>query len=101
MKLFDIASQPIPHQLSFQNPTTSNGNRKLINGTFDWAYEEELASRDGFQWGPDSKHIAYWQIDANKIRDYYMMNLTDSAYSKLSLSNTLPSGKVHHQPALV
>ena len=83
MKLFDIASQPIPHQLSFQNPTTSNGNRKLINGTFDWVYEEELACRDVFQWGPDSKHIAYWQIDANKIRDYYMMNLTDSAYSKI------------------
>ena len=62
---------------------TTNGNRKLINGTFDWVYEEELACRDGFQWGPDSRHISYWQIDANKIRDYYMLNLTDSAYSKV------------------
>ncbi|MCR9084643.1 MAG: DPP IV N-terminal domain-containing protein, partial [Cyclobacteriaceae bacterium] len=28
---------------------TTDGNRKLINGTFDWAYEEEFACRDGFQ----------------------------------------------------
>ncbi|MEQ1585878.1 MAG: DPP IV N-terminal domain-containing protein [Cyclobacteriaceae bacterium] len=62
---------------------TSNGNRKLINGTFDWAYEEEFACRDGIQWSPDSKHLAYWQIDANQIRDFYMINNTDSVYSKI------------------
>jgi dipeptidyl-peptidase-4 len=62
---------------------TINGNRKLINGTFDWAYEEELNCRDGFQWSPDSKHISFWQIDANRIRDYFMLNTTDSAYSRI------------------
>jgi len=62
---------------------TNDGNRKLINGTFDWAYEEELACRDGFQWSPDSKQIAYWQIDANQIRDFYMINNTDSLYSQV------------------
>ena len=62
---------------------TKDGNRKLINGTFDWAYEEEFACRDGFQWSPDSKKISFWQIDANQIRDYYMMNFTDSVYSKV------------------
>lgn len=64
-------------------PLTTNGTRKLINGTFDWAYEEELACRDGFQWSPDSKHISFWNIDASKIRDYYMINNTDSVYSKI------------------
>ncbi len=62
---------------------TSNHSRRLISGTFDWVYEEEFGCRDGFQWSPDSKQIAYWQIDANKIRDYYMVNTTDSAYSKI------------------
>jgi dipeptidyl-peptidase-4 len=62
---------------------TKDGNRKLINGTFDWAYEEEFACRDGFQWSPDSKRIAFWQIDANQIRDYYMINTTDSIYSQI------------------
>lgn len=63
--------------------TDDNGTKKLINGTFDWVYEEEFFCRDGFRWGPDSKSIAYWQIDANKIRDYYMLNTTDSVYSKV------------------
>jgi dipeptidyl-peptidase-4 len=62
---------------------TSNHSRKLISGTFDWVYEEEFSCRDGFQWSPDSQQIAYWQIDANKIRDYFMINTTDSAYSKV------------------
>ena len=65
------------------NALTKDGNRKLINGTFDWAYEEEFACRDGFQWSPDSKRIAFWQIDANQIRDYYMINTTDSIYSQI------------------
>jgi len=64
-------------------PLTRDGTRKLINGTFDWAYEEELACRDGFQWSPDSKHISFWQIDANQIRDFFMINNTDSVYSRI------------------
>jgi dipeptidyl-peptidase-4 len=60
---------------------TNDGTRKLINGTFDWVYEEEFNCRDGFRWSPDSRQIAYWQIDATKIRDYYMLNTTDSVYS--------------------
>ncbi|MEO5647035.1 MAG: S9 family peptidase [Chitinophagaceae bacterium] len=62
---------------------TKDGTRKLINGTFDWVYEEEFGSRDGFRWSPDSKMIAFWQVDATKIRDYYMINTTDSVYSKV------------------
>ncbi len=61
---------------------TTNGNRKLINGTFDWAYEEEFFCRDGFRWSPDSKQIAFWQIDANGTKDYMMLNNTDSIYAK-------------------
>ncbi|HUR11283.1 MAG TPA: S9 family peptidase [Flavitalea sp.] len=61
-------------------PLTVDGNRKFINGTFDWAYEEEFFCRDGFRWSPDGKHIAFWQIDARKVKDYLMINNTDSAY---------------------
>lgn len=62
---------------------TSDGNTTIINGTFDWAYEEEFACRDGFRWSPDSKSIAYWQIDARTIKKFYMINNTDSIYSQL------------------
>lgn len=62
-------------------PLTTDGTDRLINGTFDWAYEEEFGCRDGFRWSPDSKSIAYWQIDASKIRNFLMIDNTDSIYS--------------------
>jgi len=62
---------------------TNDGSTTLINGTFDWAYEEEFACRDGFRWSPDSKSIAYWQIDASTIKKFYMINNTDAIYSQL------------------
>lgn len=60
---------------------TSDGTDRIINGTFDWVYEEEFGCRDGFRWSSDSKHIAYWKIDARTIRNYLMLNTTDSTYS--------------------
>ncbi len=62
---------------------TKDGTRKLINGTFDWVYEEEFNCRDGFRWSPDGTMIAFWQVDATKIKDYYMLNTTDTNYSKV------------------
>jgi dipeptidyl-peptidase 4 len=64
-------------------PLTTEKNSKIINGTFDWAYEEEFSCRDGFRWSPNSKQIAYWQIDARTTMDYVMINNTDSIYPKL------------------
>lgn len=62
---------------------TTNGSSTLINGTFDWVYEEEFYCRDGFRWSPDSKSIAYWQIDASDTKTFYMVNNTDAIYSKI------------------
>ena len=60
---------------------TFDGSKTTINGTFDWVYEEELDDRDGFRWSPDSKKIAYWQLDASGIGEFLMINTTDSIYS--------------------
>ncbi len=60
---------------------TSDGSRTTINGTFDWVYEEELSMRDGFRWSPDGTQIAYWQLDAKGVREFLLINNTDSLYS--------------------
>ena len=60
---------------------TKDGTDRVINGTFDWVYEEEFDCRDGFRWSPDGKQLAYWQLDATKIRNFLMMNNTDSTYA--------------------
>ncbi|MEP7381308.1 MAG: S9 family peptidase [Gemmatimonadota bacterium] len=62
-------------------PLTRDGSVTTINGTFDWVYEEELYLRDGFRWSPDGRRIAYWQLDATGVRDFLLLNNTDSLYS--------------------
>ncbi len=61
---------------------THDGSTHVINGTFDWVYEEELYLRDGFLWSPDGSSIAYWQLDSKGVREFQMMNNTDSFYPK-------------------
>ncbi|MEA1886865.1 MAG: S9 family peptidase [Bacteroidota bacterium] len=60
---------------------TYDGGDNIINGTFDWVYEEELDCRDGFRWSPDGDHIAYWQTDTEGTGVFYMINNVDSVYS--------------------
>jgi dipeptidyl-peptidase-4 len=63
---------------------TNNGSRTLINGTFDWVYEEELDLRDGWRWSPDSKAIAYWQLDSSGVGEFDLVDYTDSLYPKIT-----------------
>lgn len=60
---------------------TADGGGNIINGTFDWVYEEELDDRDGFRWSPDGKYIAYWQSDTQGTGVFYLINNVDSVYS--------------------
>ena len=60
---------------------TADGSTTIINGTFDWVYEEELGLRDGFRWSPDGRFITYWQLDSSGVRDFFLINDTDGLYS--------------------
>ena len=60
---------------------TTDGSRTIINGTFDWVYEEELDLQDGWRWSPDGQKVAYWQLDASGVRDFLLINNTASLYS--------------------
>lgn len=59
---------------------THDGNDRIVNGTFDWVYEEEFGCRDGFRWSPDSKYIAYWQSDTDGTGWFDIINNVDSIY---------------------
>ena len=50
--------------------TTNGSDGGVINGTFDWVYEEEFGLRDGFRWSPDGRYIAFFQLDESATRDF-------------------------------
>jgi len=62
---------------------TEDGSDDIINGTFDYVYEEEFFIRNGFRWSPDSHTIAYWQLDSTDVPTFHMINNTDSLYPRL------------------
>jgi dipeptidyl-peptidase 4 len=64
-------------------PLTKNGSDTLINGTFDWVYEEELHLRNGFHWSPDSRSIAYWQLNSAGVKEFHITNSADGPYARL------------------
>jgi len=70
---------------------TEGGSHTLIHGTFDWAYEEEFGIRDGFRWSPDGARIAYWELDASGVKEFLLVNDTDSLYPSVT---SLPYPKV-------
>ncbi len=63
---------------------TTDASDTIINGLFDWAYEEEFSIQDGFRWSPDSKRIAYWQLDTHAAKDFFIINNTDTLYPKVT-----------------
>jgi dipeptidyl-peptidase 4 len=63
---------------------TSDGSRYIVNGTFDWVYEEELFCRDGWRWSPDSQQIAYWQLNSEGVKEMTLINDTAALYPTIT-----------------
>lgn len=59
---------------------TTDGATHLVNGTFDWVYEEELFCRDGWRWSPDGQYIAFWQLNSEGVKEFKLINDTAGLY---------------------
>jgi dipeptidyl-peptidase-4 len=53
---------------------TTDGTEHIINGKFDWVYEEEFGISDGWQWSPDGSKIAFWRLDENRVPEFHLMD---------------------------
>src|SRR5256714_13700632 len=42
---------------------TRDSSEHVFNGHFDWVYEEEFGLAQAWKWSPDSRYIAYWQLN--------------------------------------
>jgi dipeptidyl-peptidase 4 len=57
---------------------TNDGAEHIINGKFDWVYEEEFGISDGWMWSPDGKSIAFWWLDENPIPEFKIVDFMTS-----------------------
>jgi len=49
-----------------QTRLTSDATAHVYNGHFDWVYEEEFGLVQAWNWSPDNRYIAYWQVNESK-----------------------------------
>ena len=55
-------------ELGERRPT--GASESVWNGEVDWVYEEELDVRSNYFWSPDSRHIAYLEMDESEVPEY-------------------------------
>lgn len=86
--IIDISSQK-------ETQLTFDGNDNILNGHFDWVYEEEFSIIKGFEWSNDSKTIAYWRLDQTEVPDIKIqkwdslyLNSIDMKYPKAGAKNS-------------
>ncbi|MDH4069771.1 MAG: S9 family peptidase [Ignavibacteria bacterium] len=56
---------------------TRDGSDTVINGMFDWVYEEEFSIIDAWEWSPDSRFIAFWRFDQSGVPTYPIVRYPD------------------------
>ncbi|RMF58877.1 MAG: hypothetical protein D6748_07670, partial [Calditrichaeota bacterium] len=53
---------------------TFDGSFNILNGVFDWVYEEEFGRADAFHWSPDSRYIAFWRTDQTRVKTFTLLD---------------------------
>ncbi|MEE9270309.1 MAG: S9 family peptidase [Candidatus Krumholzibacteria bacterium] len=73
---------------------TTTGSDSLLNGVLDWVYMEELFTRGnvkGYWWSPDSKSIAYLEIDESPVREFPIVDFIP-AYNEAKMQHYPKAG---------
>lgn len=85
--------------------TTSGQKNKIIHGACDWVYEEEFSFAQAFFWSPDSKKIAFYTFNEEKVPEYNMQMWGDLypkdyryKYPKAGESNSVVSISIYQLP---
>jgi len=75
---------------------TNDGNSNILNGEFDWVYEEEFGLADAWRWSHDSKKIAFWKFDQSRVKEFNLIDeipyynvITKLKYPKVGEENSI------------
>jgi len=75
---------------------TFDGSEIILNGVFDWVYEEEFHIIQAWEWSPDANSIAFWRFDQSHVPllkiarwDSLYFNFDEMYYPKAGSSNSI------------
>ena len=66
--LSEVRPQDVSDAAPF--PLAPAPNEFTLHGKVDWVYEEELDVRSNYFWSPDSKNVAFLQMDEGNVPQY-------------------------------
>lgn len=75
---------------------TRDGSFNILNGVFDWVYEEEFGRADALRWSPDGTRIAFWRTDQTRVQSFPLLDemgryakVTSLKYPKVGQPNAI------------
>jgi dipeptidyl-peptidase-4 len=68
LRKHNLYVQPLAAQNGKQ--LTDDNDENILNGEVDWVYAEELSVRGNYFWSPDSKDIAFLQMNEKQVPTY-------------------------------
>lgn len=74
---------------------TATTSDTIINGSFDWVYEEEFEMHDGWRWSPNSDAITFWQVDTSGVRRYPLIDNVSGLYPEIEWIPYPKTGEVN------
>ncbi|MBI4456272.1 MAG: S9 family peptidase [Acidobacteria bacterium] len=77
----------LPRQL------TQGGTKNVLNGDLDWVYQEEFALRTGYDWSPDSRHIAFLQLDQTHVGEKPIVDFIARPHATIEMQKYPKAGE--------
>ncbi|WP_420580097.1 S9 family peptidase [Reichenbachiella sp.] len=89
-----------------EHQVTKDGEKgRIINGSTDWVYEEELYIAKAFFWSPNSEKLAFYRFDESEVKEYNLQYWDNGAlyprdyrykYPKAGEKNSIVTIKVYN-----
>ncbi|MBI3939398.1 MAG: S9 family peptidase [Acidobacteria bacterium] len=79
---------------------THGGSKDILNGDLDWVYPEELDVRTGYHWSPDSRHIAFLQLDQTDVGETPIVDFTAQPHALVEMQKYPKAGEKNPKPRI-
>lgn len=79
---------------------TKEGNDRRRFGTCCWVYGEELDQNTAMWWSPDSRMLAYYEVDESGMKDYHLTVDNTGLYTRVETIRYPMAGDANPKVAL-